>query len=543
MCNYYHIYIRNYAHLAGPLQELLKVGKQEGKKGRRVKVNWQQVHQQSFDDLKKAALNIRALNLYKPDAPFYLRCDASDWAVGCTLEQYDPMAQKNFPVAFWSKKLAPGQKKWSPGEKEAYAIVEALRKYQRWIGNNPVSVVTDHKSLDAWATEHLNTPSGPLGRHGRWHETFSRFALDVLYVPGKDNEVADAMSRWAYPASQAWSDVSRHGSLQDKLDNQVILAQDRVDDSRYVYQAKGFHCLQDYVLSLPRPAPALLQCEQCCPESLDPFLSVQCNACFFSEVATRVQKKQRCAAVALTATVLAAAAVSCSGAASTSTPPGPPAIPHATGLADGPSSYCCAAGSDGVHAPSPRSSVTGADSLQVRPPQCPPGQSGQSGQSAQPDIAISSPAAAPCVAQPDISLPPPADLAPSPPVHIRHTLNISLPPDFSANILWEPWDVYYQQDKTFGGIYHALAHHIPLRSAFPEYRLRDGKLFYKSYCCVPEALQITVIQAWHTDSVHAGAAALQADLRRWFWIDGLADKCKRVSHHCPVCQAVATPRS
>ena len=147
---------------------------------------------------------------------FYLRCDASDWAVGCTLEQYDPKAQKNFPVAFWSKRLAPGHKKWSPLEKEAYAIVEALRKYQTWIGNNPALVVTDHKSLDAWAMQHLKTPGGPLGRRGRWHETFSRFALEVLYVPGKNNEVADAMSRWAYPASQASSDVCRHRFLQDK---------------------------------------------------------------------------------------------------------------------------------------------------------------------------------------------------------------------------------------------------------------------------------------------------------------------------------------
>ena len=541
VCNYYHIYICNYAHLARPLQELLKVGKQEGKKGSRVKVNWQQVHQQSFDDPKKAVLNIRALNLYNPDAPFYLRCDARDWAVGCTLEQYDPKAKKNFPVAFWSKRLAPGQKKWSPREKEAYAIVEALRKYQTWIGNHPVASVTDHKSLDAWATEHLNTPSGPLGRRCRWHETFSRFALDVLYVPGKDNEVADAMSRWVYPASQAWSDVSRHGSLQDKLDNQVILAQDRADTSRCMCQVKGFPCLQDYVLSLPRPAPAPLQCEQCCPESLDPFLSVQCNACFISEVATRVQKKQRSAAVALTAAVLATAVVSCSGAASASDPDGPPAIPHATGLADGPSSCSTAAGSDGVHAPSPWSSVTGADGLQVRPPQCPSGQSGHAGQFAQPDIAVSSSATAPCVARPDIALSPPADLAPSPPVHIQDTLNVLLPPDFSANILWELWDVYYQQDKTFRGIYHALAHHTPLLSAFPEYRLRDGKLFYKSYCCVPEALQIPVSQAWHTDSVHAGAAALQADLKRRFLIDGLANKCKGVSRHCPVCQAAHAP--
>ena len=58
---------------------------------------------------------------------------------------------------------------------------------------------------------------------------------------------------------------------------------------------------------------------------------------------------------------------------------------------------------------------------------------------------------------------------------------------------------------------------------------------------MPEALQIPVIQAWHTDSVHAGAAALQAGLRRQFSIDWLADKCKRVSRHCPVCQAAHAP--
>ena len=98
---------------------------------------------------------------------------------------------------------------------------------------------------------------------------------------------------------------------------------------------------------------------------------MQCNACCISEVAARVQEKQRSPAVAFTGTVHAAAVVSCSGAASTSAPGGPPAIPHATGLADGPPSDSSAADSDGVHAPSPRSSVTGADSLQVRPPQCP----------------------------------------------------------------------------------------------------------------------------------------------------------------------------
>ena len=31
--------------------------------------------------------------------------------------------------------------------------MRSLSRYETWIGNNPVSVVTDHKSLDGWASE------------------------------------------------------------------------------------------------------------------------------------------------------------------------------------------------------------------------------------------------------------------------------------------------------------------------------------------------------------------------------------------------------
>ena len=42
-----------------------------------------------------------------------------------------------------------------------------------------------------------------------------QFNLTICYVPGKDNEVADAMSRYAYPASQGFLDVSWHGTAED----------------------------------------------------------------------------------------------------------------------------------------------------------------------------------------------------------------------------------------------------------------------------------------------------------------------------------------
>ena len=118
VCNFYHVYIRNYAHLAAPLQDVLKVGKQAGRKGSKVKVNWCTEHDASFQALKDAVCGIRDLRLYEPDHPFYLRCDASDVAVEAALQQYDRVAGNNFPIGFWSRKPTEGQQKWTPREKD-----------------------------------------------------------------------------------------------------------------------------------------------------------------------------------------------------------------------------------------------------------------------------------------------------------------------------------------------------------------------------------------------------------------------------------------
>ena len=96
-------------------------------------------------------------------------------------------------------------------------MVSALCKWDSWIGLQPITVHSDHHSLQHWHSETVDTPSGPSGCKGRWHELLSKFNLTVLYIPSKDNIVADAMSRWAYPASKSFQDVSMHGSAVSKI--------------------------------------------------------------------------------------------------------------------------------------------------------------------------------------------------------------------------------------------------------------------------------------------------------------------------------------
>ncbi len=122
-----------------------------------------------------------------------------------------------------------------PRELETYAIVVALLKWASYINYQPLLILTDHKSLESWHKELLDTPSGPAGRRYRWHELLSRFDVSVVYVPGKDNVVADALSRWAYPASRAFADVSVHGGEQDELDVEGLMAEERREEMGCVF--------------------------------------------------------------------------------------------------------------------------------------------------------------------------------------------------------------------------------------------------------------------------------------------------------------------
>ena len=69
--------------------------------------------------------------------------------------------------------------------------------------------------MEHWVSEAVDVPTGPAGRRARWHKNLSKFDLKVRYVPGKSQVVADALTRFAYPASKAMQDCRWHESKQD----------------------------------------------------------------------------------------------------------------------------------------------------------------------------------------------------------------------------------------------------------------------------------------------------------------------------------------
>ena len=227
--NWYSIYIRKLSNIAAPLMTSLqgkyeRVPRVDGRKGRcrvpreRNCIQWTPEMESAFVQLKEALSAECELYIPSFDGEYRIHVDACDHGVGAVLEQKNPGGEWK-PCAFFSRKLEgkdrKGQRAWSTREQETYALVSCLLKFKSWIPGREATVYTDHNSLESWYKEDLCTLSGPLGRRGRWHELLSRYHIEVVYKPGKDNTVADGLSRWAYLAGLA--DVTNfHGTDADQ---------------------------------------------------------------------------------------------------------------------------------------------------------------------------------------------------------------------------------------------------------------------------------------------------------------------------------------
>ena len=225
-----------YAELSGPLHKMLQVRKFDGRKGSKKNLAWTPEAEDEFDRLNKRLFGQLGLFLVDPDKGFVLRTDASDHAVEAVLEQVRDDGM-HVPVAVWDRILADGQcRTWTAREKETYALVCALRKWSGHIRLQPVVVCTDHQSAQSCHEEHVDTPSGLAARRAQWPETFAKFDFSVVYVPGKDNTLADCLSRLAYPAGKAWMDISSHG------DTEETKAARRIIDMEKAMEQDGVKC-------------------------------------------------------------------------------------------------------------------------------------------------------------------------------------------------------------------------------------------------------------------------------------------------------------
>ena len=116
-----------------------------------VKFIWTDKEQKAFNQMKQI-LSKETLLAY-PDfsKPFEIHTNASKVQLRAVI------SQNGKPIAFYSRKLAPAQTRYTTTERELLAIIETLKEFQNILLEQQITVYTDHKNLTYkhFNTEHL----------------------------------------------------------------------------------------------------------------------------------------------------------------------------------------------------------------------------------------------------------------------------------------------------------------------------------------------------------------------------------------------------
>lgn len=234
MVVYFSGFIPYYAEIAAPLFQLLRKGS---------RWNWGPDQETAFEAAKAALQQAPVLGHPAEGQPYRLYTDASDYALGCCLQQVQKINVKDlkgtktyerlekafrdgaavprlttklgsgvdYPpddvwgatlddtsvhvervIAYWSRTFKNAETRYSATECEALAAKEGLVKFQPYIEGEKILLVTDHAALQ-WAKTYENANR----RLAAWGAVYSAYApgLEIIHRPGRVHSNVDPLSR------------------------------------------------------------------------------------------------------------------------------------------------------------------------------------------------------------------------------------------------------------------------------------------------------------------------------------------------------------
>ena len=150
--------------------------------------------------------------------------DASGSAVGGVLAQKDSEGRIR-PISFFSSQLNDSQRRYSAGEREAWAIVAASRKWRKYLDASPgITILSDHNPL-VW----MRHQRDPRGKFARWLIELEGLRYEIQFRKGSENLVADYLSRSATTYDEALNNEDEH--LERKV---YLVSEEETEFTRYL---------------------------------------------------------------------------------------------------------------------------------------------------------------------------------------------------------------------------------------------------------------------------------------------------------------------
>ncbi|KAL6347038.1 hypothetical protein AAG906_012289 [Vitis piasezkii] len=89
-----------------------------------------------------------------------------------------------------SRALGVSKRSWSTYAKEMLAILQAVRTWRPYLLGKKIFIKTDHRSLKYFMEQRIRT-----SKQQNWVAKLLGYDYEIVYHPGRENSVADALSR------------------------------------------------------------------------------------------------------------------------------------------------------------------------------------------------------------------------------------------------------------------------------------------------------------------------------------------------------------
>lgn len=182
MTAYYLRFVPQYSETTAPLRRLLKKDEPW---------LWTPACSEAVQCLKTQLTSPPILAHFDPASPTLVTCDASAIAIGAVMSQVQGGTER--PIAFASRALTPTEQRYSVGEREALACLWACERWHLYLYGREFTLRTDHQALTALLAT-SGTGHRPLRLH-RWADRLLQYHYRLQFTPGRDNVVADLLSR------------------------------------------------------------------------------------------------------------------------------------------------------------------------------------------------------------------------------------------------------------------------------------------------------------------------------------------------------------
>ena len=181
LANFYRRFIKDYAQVARPLNDLTKKDQA---------FEWKELQQTAFDTLKQRCTTAPVLAFPDIDKQFHLETDALDFTTSTVLSILKD--EKWHPVAYSLHSMSPEEHNYPIADKEMLSVIRSLEEWRHYLegANLQFELWNDHANLQ-WFMKRQDLNQ----RQAQWAQYLSRFNFKWVHKAGAQIGKPDALSR------------------------------------------------------------------------------------------------------------------------------------------------------------------------------------------------------------------------------------------------------------------------------------------------------------------------------------------------------------